>query len=271
MGLESYLAPKRLLGTDDALTDTLPSLWRELTVTDLGEGRVVLLLHGGAGPTSVTGFATLLAENGFRAITPVHPGFAGTPRRTGTTDVPGLASMYAAVLDELELSDVVVVGSSLGGWVAAELALLAPSRVGALVLIDAIGIDVTGHPVANVLALTPDEITELAFHDADRFRVDPATLPPAAQAAMAADGAALAAYTGGSPSDPTLAGRLGGITAPTLVLWGASDGIVEPGYGRAYAAAIPGARFELIPDAGHQPQLEAPEPTLRAVVAQTAD
>lgn len=252
------------------MTDTLPTILRELTITDVGEGPAVLLLHGGAGPMSVAGFATLLAENGFRVITPVHPGFAGTPRRTGTTDVPGLARMYAAVLGELDLSGVTVVGSSFGGWIAAELALLAPARVGALVLIDAIGIDVAGHPVANVLALTPDEITDLAFHDADRFRVNPATLPPEVQAAMAADGAALAAYTGGSPSDPTLAGRLGGIHAPTLVLWGASDGIVDPEFGRAYAAAIPGARFELIPEAGHQPQLEAPEPTLRAIATMVA-
>lgn len=252
------------------MTETLPSVLLDLTMTDAGSGPAILLLHGGAGPMSVAGFADVLAAGGRRVITPVHPGFAGTPFRTGTTDIPGLAALYAGVLDELDLARVTVVGSSLGGWVAAELALLAPKRIAALVLIDAIGIDVPGHPVADVFDLTPDQITDLAFHDADRFRVDPATLPPEAQAAMAANGAALAAYTAGSPTDPTLAGRLAGITVPTLVLWGASDGIVGPEYGRAYAAAIPGARFELIPAAGHQPQLEAPEPTLRAVVAASA-
>src|SRR6478752_388170 len=245
---------------DTAVTDTMPSVLHELTVADAGSGPVVLLLHGGAGPMSVAGFAEILVASGRRVMTPVHPGFSGTPFRAGTTDVPGLAGIYAAVLAELDLTGVIVVGSSLGGWIAAELALLAPERIGTLVLIDAIGIDVPGHPVANVFDLTPDEITDLAFHDADRFRIDPATLPPEAQAAMAADSAALGAYTAGSPIDPTLAGRLTGITVPTLVLLGGSDGIVGPGYGRAYAAAIPGARFELIPEAGHQPQLEAPEP-----------
>lgn len=253
------------------MTDTLPSVLHELTVTDAGAGPVVLLLHGGAGPMSVAGFAGMLVASGRRVITPVHPGFSGTPFRNGTTDVPGLAALYAAVLDELDLTGVTVVGSSLGGWIAAELALLAPERIGTLVLIDAIGIDVPGHPVADVPRLTLDEITDLAFHDADRFRIDPATLPPEAQAAMAADGAALGAYTAGSPVDPTLAGRLAGITVPTLVLWGVSDGIVDPAYGQGYAAAIPGARFELIPAAGHQPQLEAPEPTLRAIIAAPAD
>lgn len=250
---------------DHDLTDTLTSVLRDLSYTDTGDGAAVLLLHGGAGPMSVAGFADRLAASGRRVITPTHPGFDGTPFRSGTTDIAGLAALYAVALAELGSTDVTVVGSSVGGWIAAELTLLCSPRIGGLVLIDAIGIDVPAHPVANVLELTPDEITDLAFHDADRFRVDPATLPPEAQVAMAANGAALAAYTGGSPADPTLAGRLGEITVSTLVIWGASDGIVDPGYGRAYAAAIPGARFELIPAAGHQPQLEAPEATLRAI------
>ena len=252
------------------MTATLPTVPPDLSFTDAGAGPAVLLLHGGAGPMSVAGFADLLAGAGYRVITPAHPGFDGTAFLPGTTDIRGLATIYAAVVEELNLTDVTVVGSSLGGWVAAELALLGSPRIRALVLIDAIGIDVPGHPVANVLELTPDEITELAFHDADRFRVDPASLPPEAQAALAGNSVALGAYTGGSPADATLADRLGGIAVPTLVLWGASDGIVDTGYGQAYAAAIPGARFELIPDAGHQPQLEAPEPTLRAIISLVA-
>jgi pimeloyl-ACP methyl ester carboxylesterase len=252
------------------VTTTVPSVLPALSYTDTGQGAAVLLLHGGAGLASVAGFAELLADAGLRVITPVHPGFSGTAFRDGTGDVAGLAALYATVLDELDLTDVTVVGSSLGGWIAAELALLGSPRVGRLVLIDAIGLDVPDHPVANVFELTPDEILALAFHDPDRFRLDPATLPPEAQAAMAADGAALAAYTGGAPTDPTLAGRLGAMAVPTLVLWGASDGIVDPDYGRAYAAAIPGARFEVIPAAGHQPQLEAPEPTVRAITAAVA-
>lgn len=246
------------------MTQTLRTVLPDLSYTDAGAGPVVLLLHGGAGTMSVAGFGDLLAGAGLRVITPTHPGFDGTAALPGASDVRGLAAVYAAALEQLDLSDVTVVGSSLGGWVAAELGLLS-SRVGRLVLIDAIGIEVPGHPVANVPAMTPDEVTELAFHDPDRFRVDPASLPPEAQAAMAANGAAMGAYTGGSPTDPTLADRLAGIAVPTLVLWGASDGIVDPGYGQAYAAAIPGARFVLIPDAGHQPQLEAPDATLRAI------
>jgi pimeloyl-ACP methyl ester carboxylesterase len=84
---------------------------------------------------------------------------------------------------------------------------------------------------------------------------------------MAANGAALAIYAG-SPAmaDPTLLGRLSGIAVPALVLWGESDQIVEPGYGQAYAAAIDGARFEVLPATGHLPQMETPDLVLQRIV-----
>ena len=81
---------------------------------------------------------------------------------------------------------------------------------------------------------------------------------------MAANRQALAVY-GGQPSDPTLLKRLGAVAAPTLVLWGTSDGIVTPDYGRAYAAAIPTARFELLSKTGHMPQIETPDQVLTAI------
>ena len=83
---------------------------------------------------------------------------------------------------------------------------------------------------------------------------------------MAANGAALAVYAG-SPAmaDPTLLGRLSGVTLPTLVLWGESDRIVEPAYGQAYADAIHWARFEVLPTTGHMPQMETPELVLQAI------
>jgi pimeloyl-ACP methyl ester carboxylesterase len=110
------------------------------------------------------------------------------------------------------------------------------------------------------------EIQALSFHDPTPFRVDPATIPEAQKAVMAANGAALAIYTG-SPAmvDPTLLDRLGGIAIPTLVLWGASDQIVTPAYGQAYAAAIPRAHFEVLPAAGHMPQMETPDLVLQTI------
>src|ERR1700727_2887289 len=88
-------------------------------VTDYGTGRPFLLLHGGAGPQSVAGFAEMLAATGSRVIAPVHPGFGGTARPEYLHSMRGLALIYACLLDELDLSDVTVIGNSIGGWIAA--------------------------------------------------------------------------------------------------------------------------------------------------------
>lgn len=245
-------------------TLALPAGPVEVAVTDQGHGRPFLLLHGGGGPQTVAGFADLLAGTG-RVITPVHPGFGGTDRPAELTSVAGLAELYAALLAELDLTGVTVVGNSIGGWVAAELALRHSPRVSGVVLVNAVGIAVPDHPIADFFSLTPDQVTGLSFHDPDRFRIDPATLPPAVQAALPGNRAALATYGGTTMLDPSLAGRLAAVTTPTLVVWGESDRIVGPDYGRAFAAAIPGARFEPLPDAGHLPQIEAPQRLLELI------
>jgi pimeloyl-ACP methyl ester carboxylesterase len=201
-----------------------------------------------------------------QVLTPTHPGFGGTPRPDGLSSVAKLAALYGGLLDELGVKDVTVIGNSVGGWIAAEMALLGSPRISGVVLLDAVGIEVEGHPVADVSGLSVPEIQALSFHDPTPFRVDPATIPDAQRAVMAANGAALAVYAG-SPAmaDPTLLGRLSGVAIPTLVLWGESDQIVAPAYGQAYAAAIHGARFEVLPTTGHMPQMETPDLVLRAI------
>ena len=238
----------------------------DVTVDEQGLGRPFLLLHGGGGPNTVAGFAELLATaRGARAVSPIHPGFGGTPRPEALHTVGGLAALYVALLDQLDLNDVTVAGNSVGGWIAAEMALLGSPRVSSAVIIDAAGIDVPGHPIADFFSLTLDQVFQLSYHNPGPFRIDPSALPPAAQAIAAGNRAALATYAGTSMSDPGLAGRRSGLQVPTLVLWGDSDQIVDPDYGRAYAAAIPTARFQLLKDTGHLPQMETPDQVLDAI------
>jgi pimeloyl-ACP methyl ester carboxylesterase len=233
---------------------------------EYGEGRPFLLLHGGAGPDSTGRFAELLATSKpARVFNATHPGFGGTSRPDSLTTIRQLAALYVALVDMLALEDVTVVGNSVGGWIAAEIALLASPRISRLVLIDAVGIEVTGHPVADFFSLSMDQVLELAFHNPDRFRFDPTTLPPAAQAIAAGNRAALATYAGTAMSDTTLLERLSSVNLATLVLWGDSDGIADPEYGRTYARSIPHARFQLLKDTGHQPQMETPDQVLQAI------
>jgi pimeloyl-ACP methyl ester carboxylesterase len=240
-----------------------------VTYTDAGTGQPILLLHGGAGPFSVAGFAALLTAADYRVIVPVHPGFDGTPRPAGLTTMAGLAAVYASLLRELDLTDVCVIGNSIGGWVAAELALAestaAGGRVSSVVLADAAGLQVDGAPVPDFFSLTLDQVAELSYFDPDAFRVNLAALPPERTAAMAANRAALLEYAGTAMADPGLRGRLPAIAMPVLVVWGAADKMIPVEHGRAYADGIPGARLRMISHAGHLPQLETPDELLAVV------
>jgi pimeloyl-ACP methyl ester carboxylesterase len=225
-----------------------------------------LVLHGGGGPDSVAGFSELLAStHDARVIKPTHPGFGGTPRPEALNSVRGLAALYVALLDELDLNDVTLVGNSVGGWITAEMVLLGSPRVSRAILVDAVGIEVPGHPVADFFSLTMAQVFQLSYHDPARFSFDPTSLPPAAQEIAAGNRGTLSVYAGTSMCDPSLAQRLSAVKTPTFVLWGDSDRIADPDYGRAYAASIPTARFQLLKDTGHMPQIETPDQVLEAI------
>jgi len=234
-------------------------------IDERGSGRPLLVLHGGGGPQSVSGFAAAVSEHA-HVLSPIHPGFAGEPRPEWFNSIDDLALTYLELLERLDLHEVMVVGFSIGGWIASELAVRDTTRLGSIVLVDAVGIQVEGHQIADVFPLTPDELSALSYHNPAAFRIDPATLRPDQVAAMAANFQALGVY-GREPGmhDPKLRRRLGRVTIPALVVWGESDGVVDPDYGRAYAQSLPNARFELIPEAGHLPQIEQPERLLTLV------
>jgi pimeloyl-ACP methyl ester carboxylesterase len=236
-----------------------------VTVAERDRVQPFLLLHGGAGPASVAAFGDLLAARKHaRVILPTHPGFDGTPRPETLSSVSGLARLYATLLERMDVWDVTVIGNSIGGWIAAELALLGSPRISGAILVDAVGADIPGHPATDVSGLGPQQLTALAFHDPSRAVADPDAPGPRPEMVQANMGA-LAAYAGPSMTDPTLLGRLKELDLPVHVIWGESDGIAGPDYGRALAAAIPGAHFTLMSGTGHMPQVETPEELLGVI------
>ncbi|MFD4640825.1 alpha/beta fold hydrolase [Lentzea sp. NPDC058436] len=215
-----------------------------LTVREAGRGRPVLVLHGGGGLEVMADLVEHLAAD-HRVIAPVHPGWGGTPRPDWFTGVDGLVETYLDLLDDLGLDDVTVVASSFGGWIGAEMAVRDRGRrIGRLVLLNAAGPRITGAP--------------LGFGPGSPARGDG---PPAAAVQL------MLPYTGPALQDPKLATRLARVAVPVLVVWGEDDVLLTPGYGRGYAAAIPEARFELVPGAGHLPWLDRLDDVL-AVVAE---
>ena len=229
-----------------------------VTLEERDQAQTFLLLHGGGGPATLRPFADLLANRKHtHVLLPTHPGFDGTTRPDTLDSVRALAQLYSTLLEAHDLHDVTVIGSSLGGWIAAELALLRNPRVSGIVLINAIGIEVEGHPPADVSKLSPTELARLSFHDPSIFAG-----ASSHSSRPTPNLGALAAYGGPSISDPELRSRIGGIEVPVVVIWGESDGIVDSEYGREYANAIPDSCFILLARSGHLPTLESPEQLL---------
>jgi flavin reductase (DIM6/NTAB) family NADH-FMN oxidoreductase RutF/pimeloyl-ACP methyl ester carboxylesterase len=237
-----------------------------LSVSSGGRGRTVLVLHGGAGPANVAGLAEHLL-NTSHVVLPTHPGWDGRPRPEWLSSVAGMAHVYCRLIERLDHTDVVVMGSSMGGWIGAEMALrAAPGRVAGLVVIDGVGISVPGEPITNLVGADVEQVAAHSYHDPSRFAAGSAGIPPEEAERRRGNTATMLALAGDPyMHDPDLVERLGKIAVPSLVVWGESDGIVPVGYGRAYAAALNGAPFSVVPEAGHVPHVENPAETFRHV------
>jgi pimeloyl-ACP methyl ester carboxylesterase len=237
-----------------------------------GRGRPLLFLHPGIGLDRDAAVLDRLAE-GARVIAPSHPGFGGSEQPKSFTTIDDLAYFYLDLLDELDLEDTVLVGVSLGAWVAAEIAVKSTARLSHLVLANAVGIKVGDRETRDIIdmfALTEPELNQLAYFDPSVGARDYPAMPEADVRTAARNREATARY-GWSPymHNPKLKGRLHRIRIPTLFLWGTADRILSEAYGRAYCAAIPGARFETIERAGHYPHIEQPEEFARRIAAFT--
>lgn len=232
-----------------------------LEIVERGAGKPLLFLHGAGGPRANAPFLTQLAERA-RVIAPSHPGFGGSPLPEWLDGVDDLAYLYLDLLDQEDLHDVTLVGASMGGWTAAEIAIKCAHRLARLILVDPVGIKISDREtrdIPDIYALPPDEVVRLTYHD-PKNAPDYATLSDAELLTVAKNREAAVLYLW-EPymHDPALRRRLHRINVPTLVLRGESDGIVTDAYARAYAAAIPGATYDVIPKAGHSPQTEQPQ------------
>jgi len=234
-----------------------------LEIIDRGSGRPLLFLHPSIGIDPAAPALDHLGKAGMRLIAPSHPGFGHSDLPPSFTTVDDLAYFYLDVMDALDLRGAVVAGVSFGAWLAAEIAVKSTERIAKLVLADAVGIRVSDDPatsdIADIFAMPEKEFIALAYHDPAKGARDPAL--PEDRLWVQARNLESTARFAWAPylHDPKLKGRLHRIGVPTLLLWGAQDKIVTPDYGRAYAAAIPGAQFATIEGAGHFPHIEQPE------------
>ncbi len=235
------------------------------SLKDLGAGRPILLLHGGGGTATMLGLSQALATQA-RVLLPTHPGFDGTIRPNNLQGVSQLAGFYLQLLEALDLHEVLVMGSSIGGWAAAEMSVADSRRIAGLVLLNPVGIQVPDAPLTDVSGLTRLELVRLASHNPDQVLANTPPQTPERVAMLATNAAALAAYDNGQAMMAAgLRDQLAQVRTPALVLWGESDGIASTAYGQAYAAAFAHGRYEPIHKAGHLPHIEQPACVLQHI------
>jgi pimeloyl-ACP methyl ester carboxylesterase len=247
----------------------------QLQVLSGGQGETLLVLHDQEYYNEWQPFAAALAAQ-YSLLVPSHPGFGSSELPPHFETIDDLAYVYLDLLRDLAPGPVNVVGMGVGGWVAAEVAVRCTHSLRRLVLVDAVGIKVSGvteRDIADTFVISPKDLLKIAWHDAEAGAsvmklAGLATLGEAELTTVLRNRQTTAILTW-KPfmHNPALRRRLARIDVPTLVLWGDSDHIVSPEYGRAYADAIPGARFQSIPAAGHYPYLEQPEAFVAAVSA----
>jgi pimeloyl-ACP methyl ester carboxylesterase len=239
-----------------------------------GQGRDIVFLRGGFWLGDESPFIDALAARA-HVIAPIHPGFGVKDPMTGPSSVDDLSYLYLDLMDQLALKNVILVGANFGGWIAADIAVKTCARLSGLVLIDAFGVKLGAREERDIVDLfgVPDSrLRQLGFHRPENFDPDLKTLPDEELGRRVKAREGLARY-GWTPymHNPRLKERLHRVAVPTLVLWGAEDGIVKPDYGRRYASLIPGARFDLVAAAGHMPHVEQSAAVIERILAFARD
>jgi pimeloyl-ACP methyl ester carboxylesterase len=247
---------------------TLPVNGFEMRLLRGGEGAPLLYLHGAGGAPAVMEFMELLADR-FEVIVPEHPGFGASEDPGWFDNIHDLAYYYLDALEVLGLEDVHLVGNSLGGWIALEVAVRNTSRLKSLTLVGAAGIDLDDVPRSDMFMWTFAELARHCFHD-------PALAEKAAALAEEATPEQLevqlknqrtVAKVAWAPRwyDPHLDKWLHRIDVPTHVIWAADDRILDVAYAEAFADAIAGAHVTIVPECGHLIHAEKPAEFSRVV------
>lgn len=231
----------------------------DLEIHTEGSGRPLLFLHSEDYFGQHQPFFNALAKR-FSLIVPRHPGFGSSSLPNAFRSIDDLAYLYLDLIERMQLERPILVGASLGGWIALEMAVRAPRAFERLVLLGTVGVKMGGREdrdFADIYQIPETEMRALTFADPGRFVPKYGELDQAELMAIARDRESTWHYSW-QPymHNPTLKTWLHRVHAPTLVIWGEEDGVVRPDYARALAKALPNARLEVVAKAGHYPQIE---------------
>jgi pimeloyl-ACP methyl ester carboxylesterase len=233
-------------------------------------GTPLLFLHGFEGHPGEARFLSRLAEKR-RVLAPEHPGYGDSTGIEEIDDIIDMTLYYRQLIETLGLAQVDIVGHSLGGMFGAEIAALCPQLVRRLVLVAPFGLWLDDEQIPDLFVMSPNQLQRATWHEPEApiaqqvlSALAGGKTGPAAIVTRAMNLSAAGKFLWPIP-DRGLRKRLPLIKAPTQVIVGASDKLITPGYGRAFADQIPGAQLDIVDAAGHLPMFEQEDRFLRLV------
>ncbi len=260
------------IGTINWISGTVSLAGIDLHVARAGAGAPVLVLHHEIGTPAGLPFYEALARK-FTVLVPSHPGYDASSRPEWLRNVRDVAVVYQWLLGELavtrNLSEVSIVGLGFGGWIAAEMATMAPRSFRRLALVGAMGIKPEHGEIADLALLSYIDYVRLGFVDQSAFDRVFGADPPTSVLEQWDLNREMTFRIAWKPYmyNPTLPHLLGGVATPTLIVWGRGDRIVPLECGERFAKTLPSARLEVVEGAGHFIEMEKPDELARLVVA----
>ena len=235
-----------------------------------GAGPALLWLHGGEGFGTYDPTTGPLAEK-FTVYAPSHPGFFGTSRPDWLYTINDVAHFTKDLVQELGIEDYVLVGHSIGGWIAAEMAAMDQHSLKGLVIIDAPGVRPVNGEITEVFMVSDDARLKLGFHNAEQVpNFDQITAERSSEeTAILHANKEMMSRLCWRPylHNPSLPYFLGGVKTPALVIWGKQDAIFPVECGEMYAKLLGNATLTTIDNCGHKPQMEKPDEFNAAIIS----
>jgi pimeloyl-ACP methyl ester carboxylesterase len=239
-----------------------------VSVRSGGTGPALLFLHGASTVPEGAPFLDGLARR-FSVVCPDHPGYGRSATPDWLDNIHDMAFFYLDFMAALGLEDVHLVGASLGGWIAAEIAVRSTARIARLSLVAPAGIHVRGVAKPDIFLMSAEELTRHLYADPNLIEAALARLVAPEEEEAALRNRFMTARLGWQPRfyDPHLEKWLHRIDRPTQILWGCEDRILPPAYAEHWRRLVPGSTIALFEGCGHLPQIEQPEAFAAAIAA----
>ena len=222
-----------------------------------GSGDTLLFLHGAGGVSDWLPYLDKVSDS-FDVIVPDHPTYGRSDEPDWVEDVADMAYFYLDFLENNDLSDVHLVGQSLGGWIALEMAVRNTSRIKTLTLVGAAGIRIKGEPAADIFIMDDEELARTLFVDENRIQAVLAMELTEEQQDTLIKNKVATARLGWQPRlfNPKLRKWMHRIDVPTHIIWGKQDKVIPSSYAAEFQGLIKGSKVTMIDNCGHLPNVE---------------